>query len=389
MSLVEKRLGELATYINGRGFKPAEWGAQGLPIVRIANLNNARAPFDYFDGALQAGHKIDDGDILVSWSATLDAFIWNRGPAVLNQHIFNVRPKDNVIAIYLYFVLKRAMKAMAGLAHGATMQHVTKPEFESFTVLIDDDPAVQQRVAARLTAQLAEVETVQRAARAQVLESELLRVRLLRQAFHTLRDAPLKVLGEWAKTTSGSTPSRGDKRYWSPAEVPWVKTGEVAYAPIFATQEAVSRLALAECSLTVLPPQTVLIAMYGQGKTRGQSAVLQVEATTNQACFAIMPNRTWDVDFLQYWLMASYEDLRSLSEGRGGNQANLNGALLNELEIPAPEIVEQIRLVKSLKAQLAEVDAIAQAAAAQLAEIERLPERLLIQAFPDIKEVLA
>lgn len=239
----------------------------------------------------------------------------------------------------------------------------------------------QRQIATRLKAQLAEVETARQAAQAQVRDTVLLRSRLLQQAFDALRDVARKVLGEWAKTTSGSTPPRGDKRYWSPAEIPWVKTGEVAFAPITAAEEAISRQALAECSLTLLPPQTVLIAMYGQGKTRGQSAMLQVEATTNQACFAILPNDTWDADFLHHWLMASYEDLRNLSDGRGGNQANLNGALLNALEIPAPDIDEQRRIVTRLKTRLTEAAALHQAAAVQLAEIERLPQRLLAQAF--------
>lgn len=161
-----------------------------------------------------------------------------------------------------------------------------------------------------------------------------------------------------------------------------MKTGEVAFEPITLTEEAISRQALEECSLTLLPPKSVLIAMYGQGKTRGQSAILEIEATTNQACFAILPNDTWDAEFLHYWLMASYEDLRSLSEGRGGNQANLNGALLNALEIPAPKIGVQQSIVRRLKKQLADTDAIHQAATAQLAEIERLPQKLLAQAFP-------
>lgn len=239
----------------------------------------------------------------------------------------------------------------------------------------------QRQIATRLKAQLAEVENARQAAQAQVGDAELLRQRLLRQAFDALDGMPHKRLGEHAHTTSGSTPPRGDKRYWSSADIPWVKTGEVAFAPITRTEEFISRQALAECSLTLLPPRTVLIAMYGQGKTRGQSAILEIEATTNQACFAILPNDTWDADFLHHWLMASYDDLRGLSEGRGGNQANLNGALLNALEIPAPDVDEQRRIVTRLKSQLAEATAIAQAAADQLAEIERLPQRLLAQAF--------
>lgn len=239
----------------------------------------------------------------------------------------------------------------------------------------------QRQIAARLKAQLAEVETARQAAQVQVRDAELLRQRLLRQTFATLHDAPCKVLGGWARTTSGTTPSRGDKGYWSPAEIPWVKTGEVAFAPVAHTEESISRQALAECSLTLLPPRTVLVAMIGQGKTRGQSAILEIEATTNQNCFAILPNETWDEEFMHHWLMASYEDLRELSASRGGSQSALNGALLNALEIPTPDVDDQRRLVTHLKIQLAEAAAIAQAAAAQLAEIERLPQRLLAQVF--------
>ena len=272
------------------------------------------------------------------------------------------------------------IEPLVDLTKGALYPAVTDKQV--FSQLVPWVPrANQRRIAARLKAQLAEVDTARQAAQVQVREAGLLRQRLLRQTFDALHDVPRKVLGEWAHTTSGSTPPRGDKRYWSPAEVPWVKTGEVAFAPITATEEAISRQALAECSLTLLPPQSVLIAMIGQGKTRGQSAILQIEAVTNQNCFAILPNDSWDATFLYHWLMASYKDLRELSASRGGSQSALNGALLNALEIPAPDIDTQRHLVSRLQAKLAQADAIAHAAAAQLAEIERLPQRLLAQAF--------
>ena len=180
---------------------------------------------------------------------------------------------------------------------------------------------------------------------------------------------------------TGTTPPRGTKRYWEPAEIPWVKTGEVAFASITRTEEAVSQAALAECSLTLLPPKTVLVAMYGQGKTRGQSAILEVAATTNQACLAILPNDTWEPEFLYYWFVASYRDLRDLSENRGGNQANLNGALLKALEVPAPDHVQQLAVVRRIKAALQEMDALAAVGRSTLAEFELLPQRLLSQAF--------
>ena len=274
--------------------------------------------------------------------------------------------------------------AIGGLAkrvHGATMQHVTRPEFETFKVRIHQELHEQRRIAARLKAQLAEVETARQAAHRQAQDIALLRMRLLREMLATLDDVPCKVLGDHAPTTSGTTPSRGTKRYWDPADIPWVKTGEVAFAPITRTEEAISKAALAECSLTLLPPKTVLVAMYGQGKTRGQSAILEVAATTNQACLAILPNDTWEPEFLYYWLVASYQDLRDLSEDRGGNQANLNGALLKALEVPALDRAQQLEVVRRIEAALHEMDALAAAGRSTLTELELLPQRLLAQAF--------
>jgi restriction endonuclease S subunit len=240
---------------------------------------------------------------------------------------------------------------------------------------------VQRRIAARVKAQLAEVKTARHAAQGQAEDIALLRRGVLAEVFAAVEDAPRKVLGDHAPTTSGSTPPRDNERYWAPAEMPWVKTGEVAFAPITRTEESVSRVALAECSLTLLPPGTVLVAMYGQGKTRGQSAILEVSATTNQACFAIRPNDTWEPAFLFHWLMARYHELRELSEGRGGNQANLNGALLNALDIPAPDRAQQAAIARRAQAALREVEALASANQSQRAELDRLPQRLIAQAF--------
>jgi type I restriction enzyme S subunit len=115
----------------------------------------------------------------------------------------------------------------------------------------------QRQIATRLKAQLAEVEAARQAAQTQLQDSRLLRSRLLKQFFAPLDAVPKKKLGDFAPTTSGSTPSRGEKRYWQPADIAWVKTGEVAFAPITAAEEAISKAALAECSLSLLPPKTL------------------------------------------------------------------------------------------------------------------------------------
>lgn len=298
--------------------------------------------------------------------------------------------EDRASKEYLLFAL-RAPKARLHIEHYATgtsdsMRNIAQGVITSVPI---DLPSIseQRQIAARLKAQLAEVETARQAAQVKLSDTRLLRARMLKAFFAELDAAPRKTLGDHAPTTSGSTPSRGNKHYWQPAEIAWVKTGEVAFAPITATEEAISSKALAECSLSLLPPETILIAMYGQGKTRGQSAILEVPATTNQACFAILPNDTWDPDFLHLWLKASYQDLRDLSEDRGGNQANLNGALLKALEVPAPSKTEQLHLLVRIQAAMTEIDAIERASKASLEDIDRLPSRVLAQAFDQQEDV--
>lgn len=280
------------------------------------------------------------------------------------------------ISLWLRF---RADQLLAA-GNGSTFPSVSGDYLESLP-FPNIDPRTQSRVATHLKAQLAEVDAARQAAQAQADDIAFLRRRVLAEVFTAVEDAPHKVLGDYAPTNSGSTPPRGVKAYWTPADVPWVKTGEVAFAPIIRTEEAVSRQALAECSLTLLPPGTVLVAMIGQGKTRGQSAILEIAATTNQNCFGIQPNATWEPAFLFHWLMARYQDLRALSGGRGGSQSALNGSLLNGLHVPAPSREEQAAIGRRAQAALREVEALAAGNRAQRAELDRLPERVLAQAF--------
>ncbi|MFL6210432.1 MAG: restriction endonuclease subunit S [Pyrinomonadaceae bacterium] len=139
------RLGDVAEYINGFAFKPTDWGNDGLPIIRIQNLNSTNASFNYYDGQIADKFKVQNGDLLISWSASLDAFLWNRGEAILNQHIFNVRENSKVITRkYLYYVVRDAMTEIRSQIHGATMQHITKPKFEAIKIPLPPLPEQKQ-----------------------------------------------------------------------------------------------------------------------------------------------------------------------------------------------------------------------------------------------------
>lgn len=284
---------------------------------------------------------------------------------------------------YLALLLRseRVVKAAMSDKTGSRMPRADMDALLGCEVAIHDSDNEQLKIAARLKAQLAEVETARQAAQAQLSDSRLLRSRMLKEFFAELDVAPKKQLGDYAHISSGVTPSRDNDTYWQPAEIAWVKTGEIDFSPITAVRESISRKALAECSLSLLPPKTVLIAITGEGKTRGRSAVLEVSAATNQHSVAVLPNDTWEANFLQRWLQSSYLDLRELSEGRGGSRSALSGAQIKALEVPAPGKTEQQHIVARIQAAMTEIDALENSSKAALEDINRLPSRVLAQAF--------
>ena len=141
------RLGRIARFVNGRAFRSDEWRLEGLPIVRIQNLTNPDAPYNFFSGEVSKDNFIDNGDIVISWSATLEVMTWQRGPAVLNQHIFKVDGDEEVVGSnFLYHLLSLSMSSLRKQVHGTTMKHITKGAFES--TLIGLPPAIEQRTIA-------------------------------------------------------------------------------------------------------------------------------------------------------------------------------------------------------------------------------------------------
>lgn len=152
-------------------------------------------------------------------------------------------------------------------------------------------------------------------------------------------------LGEVARISSGGTPDRGTAEYWG-GDVPWVTTGEIQFNTITKTTEKISVKGLQNSSAKLFPPGTLLMAMYGQGKTRGQVAKLGIEAATNQACAAILLNENNDPDFYFQYLSSQYDELREL--GNAGTQKNLNGGILKGVAVPVPPYKEQRRIANIL-----------------------------------------
>jgi type I restriction enzyme S subunit len=161
-------LGEIAQFINGAAFKPEDWGSEGLPIIRIQNLTDPTKSFNRTTRSIAPKLHVQPGDLLVSWSATLGVFVWERPEiALLNQHIFRVLPDENLVdKTYLRHALSGALLAMQKHLHGATMQHVNRGEFLATPVFLP--PLPEQRRIAAILDQADTLRTQRRAALAQL-----------------------------------------------------------------------------------------------------------------------------------------------------------------------------------------------------------------------------
>lgn len=153
------KLKYLGRYVNGYPFKPDDWGDKGKPIIRIQDLTGSNDSPNYYDGDIDAKYHIKNGDILVSWAATLDAFIWNKGDGLLNQHIFKAIPQEEKITSYFFFwMIKEAMQNMNNdNKHGIFMQHVTLDVFNIFSVPLPP-LSEQKRIATYLFQKISEAD---------------------------------------------------------------------------------------------------------------------------------------------------------------------------------------------------------------------------------------
>lgn len=163
-------------------------------------------------------------------------------------------------------------------------------------------------------------------------------------------------IGYYCRIENGTTPSKLNQDYWSDGSIPWLSSGAVNQYEITEASEMISAKALAECSLRLLPKNTLVVGMIGQGKTRGMSAITRISASINQNLAAIIPNEKISSDFLHFVLQAAYVALRET--GRGGNQAALNCELIAELRFAKPDLDTQLKIVRYLKKKCIRFDKI-------------------------------
>ncbi|MEB0030517.1 restriction endonuclease subunit S [Undibacterium sp. RTI2.1] len=320
-----------------------------------------------------------NGDLLITKDGTIGkvALVSNlNGDATLNSGVFVVRPLGGRYISKFYFWLLHSSVFTAFVDFnktGSTIVHLYQDTFVNFRFAMPH-LIEQEKIANFLDHETAKIDTL--IAKQQEL-IKLLKEKRQAVISHAvtkglnpnapMRDSGVEWLGEvpahWsvssigyhAQISTGATPDRTNSEYWN-GDIPWIKTGEVRYNEIFETEEYITELAISNSSVKVSPAGTLLMAMYGQGVTRGRVAILGVPATYNQACAAINASERFFNQYLRYYFMSAYHAIRD-----GGNetsQMNLNADIVGKFKVAIPDLEEQHQIVEFLDRGLERLDSL-------------------------------
>ncbi|MFA7421414.1 MAG: restriction endonuclease subunit S [Melioribacteraceae bacterium] len=345
-----KRIGDLCELINGRAFKPSDWTTKedgGLPIIRIQNLNNEFAEFNYYTGVVVEKFIVNNGDLLFSWSgskgSSFGPHIWNGGKAILNQHIFRIEHTRNIIKEYFYWALKKLVVEVEENLHGGVgLVHITKGDLEELQIPVPP-LEVQQKI-------VSEIEQYQK-----VIDGCNLVIKNYKPTFKIDESWEKVKLGDYCDLLTGATPRTENKEYYG-GDIKWLVSGDIHQGDIYDCKGRITKLGLENSNTKILPINSVLIALNGQGKTRGTVAFLKTEAACNQsiAAFVIRDEQMISPYYLYLDLKQRYLELRNLT---GDNErSGLNLPILRSLDLSVPPINIQINIAEQIQSEMQAVE---------------------------------
>lgn len=374
----------------------------GLPVLAITQEHGAipRHMIDYHvsvtEKSIESYKVVQVGDFIISLRSFQGGIEYSRYHGICSPAYVILRRRVKGSNEYFRHYLKTddfiriLTRNLEGLRDGKMISYL---QFSQLLLPIPGH-AEQQKIAACLSS-LDELIAVQ----AQKVDAlKIHKQGLMQQLFPRegesqprLRFPEFQDAGEWVsdslgnifETTSGGTPSRTESSYWN-GNIHWITTSLVDFRVITSAEEYITVQGLRNSSAKLLPKGTVLMAMYGQGKTRGQVALLGIEAATNQACAAILPRKGIDPYFVFASLAGRYEQIRKMSNS--GGQENLSQGLVREIWFSFPPDDAEQRKVTSC---LSSLDALITAETQKLEALSNHKKGMIQQLFPSTVEVEA
>lgn len=369
-------LGHLSTQRKGINYKSEDYGDEhsGHPFITIKCFvkGGGYEPtgIKFYDGFSTKADHLSPGDLLFSVTDLTRAGdivgsplrvpdFGSTKPALASMDCMRIEPianRCNKRFLYHRLMLSDVRRQMVAYAAGSTVLHLDTKKVPSITVRIPVDVNLQSRIADVLDG----IDTAIEKTEALIAKYQQIKAGLMHDLFTRgvlpngqlrppreqapelyqgtaigwiPREWELKPLGQLCDMTSGGTPSRSIPAYWG-GGIPWVKTGEINYEDISRTEEYITPKGLSASSAKVFPAGTIVMAMYGEGVTRGRVAILAVPCSSNQACIGFSFGNQIHIKYMYHFFEHCYEELRDLSND--GSQKNLSSGLLKQFQIRFP-----------------------------------------------------
>ncbi|OFY96827.1 MAG: hypothetical protein A3K10_14590, partial [Bacteroidetes bacterium RIFCSPLOWO2_12_FULL_31_6] len=331
------------------------------------------------------------GDVLIGMDGDFKAAIWKGEDALLNQRVCRIVPNNKAFdAKFLFLCLQPYLNAINEETSSVTVKHLSSRTIEEIPLPFPPLPE-QQAIVAKIEELLSELENGKQQLQTARQQLKVYRQSLLKWAFEgkltnkIVKEGELpkgwKVssIGEIFEVFIGSTPKRNISEYWG-GNVNWLSSGEIAFCNITKTREKITEEGLKNSACKVHPKRTVIIAMIGEGKTRGQAAILKIPSAHNQNTAAIrVDEKVYSSMLLYYYLVLKYEENRRV--GSGNNQKALNKERVKSIQIPLPPLSEQQQIVSELESKLTVCDKIEETISQSLLQAETLRQSILKKAF--------
>lgn len=300
----------------------------------------------------------EPGDILISVRAPVGPTNVADAKCAIGRGLAAIRPKGGISTSYLLHALRASVTELQARSTGTTFAAVSAKQLSEHEIVLaphEVQDQIVEGIERRLTLLGAGVATVASATHRLASYKQA----IFDRSFHP-QPIPTSwkeaALGELALVGGGATPLRTRADYWGEGSIPWVTSGQLNDDLITTPSSWVTPLAVRECRLRLWPIHTLLIAMYGEGRTRGKCSELLIEATTNQACAAIILRKDAPLRhrFLKLFLQARYQAHRRIAAG--GVQPNLSLDIVRNLKIPVPPLAVQDQLLEEMEHQLSVAD---------------------------------
>ena len=355
------KLGAIADFINGYAFKPSDWHSDGHKIIRIQNLTDIEKPYNRTNIEVPEKYEVKKGDILVSWSATLDVFEWKQDEiAFLNQHIFKVKhDKSKINKIYFKYALKHSIEDMLKYTHGSTMKHVVRKDFLNHQIPLP--PLPEQK---RIVAILDKADTLRRKRK----EAIALLDELLRSVFLDMFGDPVTNPKGWEvrkviETCDCIVPGRDKPKSFS-GEIPWITTDDLNC--LGWTSKSNKDLGLNEEEINnvrakIIPKDSVIMTCVGD---LGIVSIVKDQFVMNQQLHAFICSDKIVNTFLMFNLFFQKKYMYKMASST--TVPYMNKSVCNSIPILLPDInlqnsfakiVQEARDVKSkMQQSLQEID---------------------------------